>query len=432
MRNKKSKKTKKYQKFFLGFAVFVFIFIGIILFLTSTRTGLRLISKQFLPDFIAADNIEVGGVDAGLSDQLTFNQVEFKDLKWFPVGTVMRVQRLTIKMTSLNPYDAQIDFENIRLFMPYSDPIVFSGHYQKGEVSANVYSSNISIEEVLSLLPRKIESNPKGVIKNIDLDLQGPISALNVKGAFVIEELAMPKFVILQAPGDLDLVFRTAPGGYGPSGELRVDQGKVKTKNALLKLEKSKLFFSGSFIKPIFDIKANAAISKVSIDVILTGTPQSPQWQFSSSPPLAQEVLMLMFLTGKNLEVVQTSVEEKRLTPDLAKDLIDYFLLGGEGGRLAQKLGIKDVSIIYDKDVAGFGVKKEVTDFLDVGYQVEQKGFDHPQTSDLKHTLGAELKLNSRISVEVDKELYQFHNQQQLPDSFKPEEKIMLKYKTQF
>ena len=129
MRNKKSKKTKKYQKFFLGFAVFVFIFIGIILFLTSTRTGLRLISKQFLPDFIAADNIEVGGVDAGLSDQLTFNQVEFKDLKWFPVGTVIRVQRLTIKMTSLNPYDAQIDFENIRLFMPYSGPIVFSGHY---------------------------------------------------------------------------------------------------------------------------------------------------------------------------------------------------------------------------------------------------------------------------------------------------------------
>ena len=139
-----------------------------------------------------------------------------------------------------------------------------------------------------------------------------------------------------------------------------------------------------------------------------------------------------MFLTGKNLEVVETSVEEQRLTPDLAKDMVDYFLLGGEGGRFAQKFGIKDVSIIYDKDVSGVGVKKEVTDFLDIGYQVEQKGFEHSQTADLKHTLGAELKLNSRLSLEVDKEMYQFHNQEHLLDAIKPEEKILLKYKTRF
>lgn len=110
---------------------------------------------------------------------------------------------------------------------------------------------------------------------------------------------------------------------------------------------------------------------------------------------------MLMLVTGKNTEVVQTSVDKRQLRRIWPKILRIIFLLG-EGEALAQKMGIKDVSIIYDKDVAGIGVKKEVTDFLDVGYQVEKKGYDRSQTADLKHTLGAELKLNSHISVEVD------------------------------
>lgn len=140
---------------------------------------------------------------------------------------------------------------------------------------------------------------------------------------------------------------------------------------------------------------------------------------------------MLMFLTGKNLDSIDSSVDKKKMTPDLAKDMVDYFLLGGEGGRLAQKLGIKDVSIIYDKDVAGIGVKKEVTDFLDVGYQLEQKGIDS-ETADLKHTLGADFKLNKNLSVEVDKELYQYHNQERIGDPIKPDDKILLKYKSWF
>ncbi len=432
MHKKKSRAKKKVPKVLWGIAVAGVFVLGAVLFFSSTRMGLRLVSKHFLPDFILAEDVDFGDVNGFLSDELTFNQIELKDLKWFPSGTVIRIQRLTVKLTSLNPQDAKIDFENIRLFMPYSDPIVFSGHCVKGELSANVYSSNVSIEEILSLLPSKISSNPAGVIKNVDLYLEGPLSAVNVKGTFMIEEFRMPKFTINQAPGDLAFVLRRIPSGYSPAGQLRVTSGRLNTKNALLKLQESKLFFSGSFIKPVFDIKASASIGKVDVDVILSGTPQAPQWQFSSNPPLAQEVLMLMFLTGKNMDVVQTSVDQKRLTPDLAKDLADYFLLGGEGGRIAQKLGIKNFSIIYDKDVAGIGVKKEVTDFLDVGYQLEQKGYDHPQTADLKHTLGAELKLNSRISVEVDKELYQFHNQERLTDPIKPEDKIFLKYKTQF
>ncbi len=434
MSNKKHKrvKTKSWKEFLWLGAVFLCVVFAGGLFFTSTGPGLRIVTRKFLPDFISAEDIEVGNVSGQLSDELVFDQVEFKNLKRFPSGTVVRIQRLVIKLKSLDLYDARIDFENIRLFMPYSDPIVFSGRYSDRQISANVYSSNISIDEVLSLLPREIAGNPKGVIKNADFYLEGPVSQITVKGTFIIEELLMPKFTISQAHGDLALGFRLIGASYAPRGQLRVTDGKVKTKNAVLKLAESQLFFEGNFDKPVFQIKGNSSISKVNIDVMLLGTPQAPRWQFSSNPSVPEEVLMLMFLTGKNMEVVQSSVEKQRLTPDLAKDLVDYFLLGGQAGQIAQKFGIKDVSIIYEKDVAGIGVKKEVTDFLDVGYQVEQKGFDHPQTSEVKHTLGAEFKLNSRLSIEVDKELLQFHNQEQISEPPKGEDKILLKYKTRF
>ena len=427
----KSKNKKKDHRILIFVASFIILAFSIAVFLTSTRPGLRLMTNKFIPDFIPADDITVGNVTGQLSDELVFTQVELKNLQWFPENTVIRLQRVAIWLKSLNPKDAEIDFENIRIFMPYSDPIVISGHYRGGDLSCNIYSSNISIEEILTLVPRKFDSNPKGILKDVDLYLEGPPQQAKVRGTFIIDELVMPKFVLSDAPGDLAMVFQRAVDGYSPSGMLEVSRGKVNTRNAVLKLEQSKLSFSGSFAQPGFDIKGTSSIGKIDIDVALLGTPDTPQWKFSSNPPIEEEVLMLMFLTGKNVEGVQSSVDAKRLTPDLAKDMVDYFLFNGEGGRLAQKLGIKDISIIYEKDTAGIGVKKEVTDFLDVGYQVEQKGLD-TQTADLKHTLGADLKLNKHFSVEVDKELYQYHNQQRLSVPLKSDDKVLLKYKTWF
>lgn len=432
MQNKKIKKSVKCRNILFWFAVGVFFVLCLIFFLTSTRQGLRLVTRQFLPKFIDAQDIQVGDVSGRLSEELVFERVELKDLKLFPDGTVIRVQRLSIKLKSLNPQDAQIDFENIRFFMPYSDPIVFSGHYRAGQLTANVYSRSVSVEECLSFLPTKITGNPKGTLKNIDWYLEGPLSAIKLTGTFEIEELILPRLMISEVLGELSMVLHRSETGFKPSGELRATQGKVKVQNTLLKLEESKLFFAGSFGQPTFSIKGRTSISNVDIDLSLLGTPQAPQLKLSSNPPLAQGALLLMFLTGKNMDVVQTSIEQQRLTPDLAKDMVDYFLLGGEGGRFAQKFGIKDVSIIYDKDVAGIGVKKEVTEYLDVGYQFEQQGLDRSQSFDLKHTLGAELKLNSRVSLEVDKEVYQFHNQERFTDTIKPDDRIFLKYKARF
>jgi hypothetical protein len=196
----KKKKQNKLKFFILVFVVIALAVLSVVVFMTSTRPGLRLMTNKFITDFIPAEDVTYGDVSGQLSDELVFRQIELKNLKWFPGNTVIRIQRLAIRLKSLNPKDAEIDFENIRVFMPYSDPIVISGNYRLGNIACNIYSSNISIEEILALGPRKLSSNPKGVIKDIDLYLEGPPQEATVRGTFNIAELVMQNFTISDAP----------------------------------------------------------------------------------------------------------------------------------------------------------------------------------------------------------------------------------------
>lgn len=424
------------RKFFYAIFILVLLLaavIGATFYLTSTQQGIEMVSQKILRDIVAAQDIQIGSVSGQIQDGLTISHLELKNLKKFPPGTYIRIQEITIRLKSLKATDLHVDFENIRVFLPHSEPIIFSGRYSNGSLACNIYSNNISIPEILTFVPKKIASNPQGNISKIDLYLEGPPDNAQVKGSFNIDQLIMPRFTLSDAPGELNLMLKRVPTGYSPSGELHVRTGKVRTKFSNMRLQESYLYFSKSFAEPTFDVHGQASVGKTEMDISLRGSPKGPLWKFSSNPPLPEEILMLMFATGKSFEIVQDSWDQQKLTPDVAKDLIDYLLLGGEGGRFAEKFGIKDVSLIYDSevDVAGIGVTKEVTQYLDVGYQIEQEKVS-TTTGDIKHTLGAEFKINPKLSVEVDKELYQYRNQERLDTPTKTDDKILLKYKTQF
>ncbi len=404
---------------------------GVYVILATTQ-GARLVSEAVMPGMFNAEDIEIEGLAGDLTNGLSMRNVEFKNMEGLPAGSVVRIQRIDVNLPSLNFQDVIAEFENIRLFLPHGDPIVLSGHYRNGLLNLNVYSSTISVEEILSILPHKIPSKPTGRIRDIDLYVTGPVDRLDVKGKFHVEELTLPKFTLQDGPGDLELILTRRDDRYVPAGQLSVSQGRVRTKNAVMRLSESKLFFAQEWGIPAFDVKGTSVIGKTTIDVALKGTPRSPEWHFASTPSVPEQQLMLMFLTGKSLDSVATSIDQQKITPDLAKDLADYFLLGGEGGRLAEKLGIKDVSILYDDQTHGIGIKKELTDSIDVGYQVEQERSTDTAVSDIKHKLDAEIKLNRHLSIEVDKELLQIRNQENFGLYEKPDDRVLLKFKTEF
>ena len=121
-----------------------------------------------------------------------------------------------------------------------------------------------------------------------------------------------------------------------------------------------------------------------------------------------------------------------RSSSDMVKDFFDYAFLGGSGEEMAQKLGIKDGWVRLTQNTRVIGIKKSLSDELDIGYQVEEtKNMD--RTKEVKYKVLGDVQVTDAISVSVEKELKknepisQEQNKKNIAD-----DKVFIKYEKRF
>lgn len=182
---------------------------------------------------------------------------------------------------------------------------------------------------------------------------------------------------------------------------------------------------------PIFDIRGTSQIGATQITVNLKGTKEKPELSVSSVPPLPEPRILLMLATGQSWQGVETSLQEQTLSPEAVRDVMNYLFFGGEGQSLAQKLGFKDVTILFDEKTRGIGVTKALTSGIDVGYQIKQETLK-TEPSQLQQKVESDLKLNENISVSVEREIKQYQGTATEDANQGTEDKLLLKYKKQF
>jgi hypothetical protein len=112
-------------------------------------------------------------------------------------------------------------------------------------------------------------------------------------------------------------------------------------------------------------------------------------------------MLLVMIATGKGWSGTGEALKEGRISVDAAKELVDYFLLGGSGSRLAGRLGIKEVSLLYDETAQGFEVKKNLLPDVDAVYGIEQTRDEASASGPTTHKVGAEVQLDRDATVAV-------------------------------
>jgi len=123
------------------------------------------------------------------------------------------------------------------------------------------------------------------------------------------------------------------------------------------------------------------------------------------------------------------------MTADLAKDALDFFLLGGLWTKLSRRLGIEAVSLKYEPEAKGVAIKKAVGESLSVTYGAEQTGAPQEKI-ETKQQVSVEKKVgqSGAIQLEAEKTL------QPLQDEAKDEplkkepadDSVWLKYKKRF
>lgn len=412
--------------------VFVLLLAGAGYFLLATEQGSQWLARTVINRFVKAREIDIGNFEGTLADEIVLENAVFENLKGLPEGSILRIQKLTARIVPFDPFNSKIQIINARLRLPFSDPIVLFGKYERGLMDFNVYSNSIDLKEILGFFDEPELDKVTGDLNDFDFYITGPLSDIAIKGDFVIQRLAYLSFILKEAPASASFQIVEQQGEYEPRGTLRIEKGKLTARKTTLKLTESRITLSSvPVMNVILDVRGTTRIGATEITVNLGGTQDKPELSVNSVPPLPEPRLLLMLATGQSWEGVETALQDQTLSPAAVREVANYLFFGGEDQTLAQRLGFKDIKILYDEETRGIGVTKSLTSGIDVGYQIKR---ETPKTepSQLEQKVESDLKLNENISVSVEREIKQYQGPAAVDSEKETEDKILLKYKKKF
>jgi len=390
--------------------------------------GLSL-EENFLPpqvDRLAAETVGKG---------LLLQHLEIPNPPQFPSGSVLKIQRLFINLTRLSADGLVVEIENGRLFLPNSEPILFSGTIHQGQIDFNLYTKNMDLNQLEELLSfGNMLKFFKGSLTAVDLYARGALRSPHLTGQLTVERLTRGGFSLTGCPVNVDVLLSRKGAEWEGVGSLSTTEGRISSPRTTVQLAESKILFKKHLSQPSFAITGQAKVEKTLIRVVARGTVDQPELHLTSEPPLPQGQLIVMLASGREWKGTTAALEKGEVAPDMAKEFIDYFLLGGQGTAIAQQLGISDVSLKLDKDTKGVVVKKEVFENVEIGYGVEQVKLT-PLQDQVKQTIGGQLQVTDQISVAAEREIRQLNTRtgdKTLTTDQPPNDKFFLEFRNWF
>lgn len=343
------------------------------------------------------------------------------------------IQKANIEFNARDINSIAVKVLQGRLTSPAFEPILFYGDYKGGLFDFNIYSRRIGIDSIISLLNwQKSLTAVKGSFVDVDFYLQGSVREPLLRGIAFVEKLNHGTFSLRDAPLVCDVTFDNNAKDIEVNGAIIIKKGTLSGPGtAVVQLDESKLIFSGNPQKPSFDIKGESFVEKTKIKISLKGTAEKPNLKLSSEPPLPQEWLFVMLATGKKWAGIDTVFSKGEISPDLAMDFIDYFVLGGSGSKIADKFGITGLSVTLDKTTRGVELKKSVYDKVEVGYGVLHEQ-NTAKSSEVAQKISGNYKLTETIAVSTEKELEPVKIPEKYPSEQKANDKVMIKFKKNF
>lgn len=402
-------------------------------YLFFTTQGSGLILKLALSKYTGAKSVVIQTIEGNLAKIISLRDVKIEDLKWLPEGNIIEIQKLDIYHRPFALKGLNAVLQNGRLKLPNSDLILFHGSYQNAGLDINIYSKNINLINTLDLfIEDRTVRDLSGSINDIDVYLKGSLSKPSLTGGFQIQRLSRKGFSMANCPGVLNLNLKDINSNLKLYGEIMLMDGTISgPKTAVIRLQQSKILFSGNPKKPNLDFKGTSIVESTKINIVLKGTLDKPDLKLTSEPAMSQSRLLVMLATNKRWRGVEESLAKGEMPADLVKDFIDYFVFAGSGSKMARRFGISDLLIKYDSQSKGVEVKKTISDKLTASYGVEQSQGGEGETT-ANHKVGAEYKIKENISVEASRELKVESKTDQSQDSSGVDDKVTIKYKKEF
>ena len=333
-----------------------------------------------------------------------------------PADVAVSLQRVRVQGSWPDRLLPDVNVFNGRLWLPRSEPLFFSGGLIGGRWDVPFYISTLNLRDLWAMIHAgKRLSLWRGRVKEFDGTIQGRALSPQVSGQFHLETISGQLLTVAGAPGTLTLeVSRGAPvQPLQLRGEIEANHGAVQLRHTTVALLPSRMVFSGDPKAPRLDAQGLTTVAGTRIHVVTQGLLKKPDIQLTSDPPMAHERLLMMLATGKAWRPAGADVEEGWLSPELATDAIDFFVFGGEGGRLASQLGISETSLEFNPEQnrigasATFAERIELRVEADTGLQedetVNRANSATQPVPERAYKVGAAYKLTPDTSVGVER-----------------------------
>ncbi len=404
-------------------------------FLLCTTAGAALLVKTAISWGFDSAEVRFRKTKGAIIRPLTFYDVEIQKLEGLPAGTKLKVQELRISDFLFHIEKSCAEIRNARLVFPKAEyPVVLWGTYKDLNFNVNVYSKSIGVRDMLDLFAEGSDvRNVSGLILDMDSFLKGSWRRPQVSGSFFIDRFLYKEFSLSGCPVSFDVKIEGIKDHPRAYGEMIFQGGTITSRRAKVLLEGGKMTFSGNPKTPELHFQGASEIEGVKINITLKGTLKKPKLALSSDPPVSQENLLLMLMTGKRWGVTDTVVSEEKIPIDIARDFVDYFVFSGMGESLSKRLGVDGVSLTYSSGSNELGVSKTIADKVEIHYGIEKPTGSDMEKQTETHKVGAEVKITDKVSIEAEGQVHQ-------PDSKASETaqqeqkdgKVVLKYKKKF
>lgn len=343
-----------------------------------TTAGARLAVRLAAAQYADAADVTVGVVRGTLAAGIAVERVRASRLRALPDGTTLDIQRLEVSGVPgwlLRRRGLTVDVFNGRLRLPESEPVVFSGALRDGALDAQGYVNRVSVRGLFAMFaPRLRAGSFSGALTDLGAHLTGTWEEPALEGEFRLERLSRNEFSISGCPGSFAVRLKDPGPRVQVHGEVVLHGGTVAARRTSVALKTSRIIFAGDPRRPSFDLEGTTTISRTRITAALTGTLAQPVLRLDSDPPLSERQLLIMLATGKGWKGAERVVDQGRISSDLAADFVDYFVFGGLGSRLSQRLGISSLALQYDPDEGRIGLSTGFADTLAFSYEMEPPG----------------------------------------------------------
>lgn len=394
----------------------ILLFSVVFAYLIVTPLGGKILVKYFKQEFSSLGLVHIGHYEGSLHKGFILRDVKVTGLSYLP-DALLRIQEIRVHLPLMDMAHSDFRIFNARIFIADSDPIVFTGEVYAGKIHGNLYAKSVDLHAASRFWTNEdIRKNLKGSISNVDLTVDGLVTAPKLNGHFNADKILYQSILLSDGIANVNMVLIASVRHVRVLGELNLDSGKVNVQRVNLGVSSSKIVFNGDIYDPSLSIRLGSKVEDMDIHLYIQGTLLKPQLIVSSDPPMLPQNALQVLFSGNAL-AASTSPFNGVTSGELAANFFQYSLQDA-------------------KESSQLGLKTKLTDNLKLGLEMDQIPSPPGATAIYySRKINGEIDLTQHMSFNVSQEILpQGRDPSQVSQDALPsaETQVYVQYKKRF